>query len=91
MAKLYKQMRVRTLMTLHYQNAETYSQNNNLQYQFALKTLANTRIHPQDIILDIGCGDGLITSQIALTHLNANIIGTDISQSTKLEIMTCPQ
>lgn len=80
MAKLYKQMRVRTLMTLHYQNAETYSQNNNLQYQFALKILAKTNIQPQETILDIGCGDGLITHEIAQKHPTATVTGIDISK-----------
>lgn len=68
-------------MPIHaYENPEKYSRHNNLQYQFAKDLLNKVEIYPTDQILDIGCGDGRITAELALLANKASVMGTDISQ-----------
>jgi len=56
-----------------------YSQHNDLQYNFSIKTLTLIELFSTIRLLDIGCGDGLITNEIARITQNGCIIGTDIS------------
>ncbi|HEM6962622.1 TPA: methyltransferase domain-containing protein [Legionella pneumophila] len=68
------------VMTQHsYENPELYKQNNALQYNFAMKFLSKIVFDPNARVLDVGCGDGLITSEIAKIVSDGNILGTDIS------------
>lgn len=61
-----------------YKFAVKYSQNNALQYSFAMSLLSKLSINKTSRILDIGCGDGRITSQLAKNTLKG-VIGTDLS------------
>lgn len=63
-----------------YQNPEAYSKNNKLQYSFAMRVLSGAQICPSDRVLDLGCGDGRITVEIAKIAHEGCIIGTDISE-----------
>lgn len=63
-----------------YKNPEQYSKNNALQYNFAMKILNRISFNSNSRILDIGCGDGIITSEIAKIVTEGCVIGTDISQ-----------
>ncbi|MDR3443600.1 MAG: methyltransferase domain-containing protein [Legionella sp.] len=63
-----------------YKNPEQYSKNNALQYNFAMKILSRISFNSNSRILDIGCGDGIITSEIAKIVTEGCVIGTDISQ-----------
>jgi len=63
-----------------YKNPDDYSKNNNLQFEFAMQTIKNIEISSTARVLDIGCGDGLITSKIADKATKGSVIGTDISQ-----------
>jgi trans-aconitate methyltransferase len=63
-----------------YKNPDDYSKNNNLQFEFAMQSIQHIEINPDSRILDIGCGDGLITRKIAEKVTQGCIIGTDISQ-----------
>lgn len=68
-------------MTTHiFENATTYRKNNALQYNFAMKFLSNLTLFSNARVLDIGCGDGLITSEIAKIVTEGCVIGTDISK-----------
>ena len=62
-----------------YKNPIKYSQNNALQYNFAMKALSKISLKLDSRVLDIGCGDGLITSEISKIVTNGSVIGTDIS------------
>jgi len=62
-----------------YQNPEKYSKNNALQYNFAMKTLSKLSFELNSRVLDIGCGDGVITQEIAKIVATGCVIGTDIS------------
>lgn len=66
-------------MSHSYNNPEVYRNNNQLQFDFAMKALSHIVIRKSDKILDIGCGDGLITSKLAQAT-DAAVIGTDISE-----------
>ena len=61
-------------------NPLEYSRHSKLQYDFAHTMLRACEIKPTDRILDIGCGDGKITADIAEIVKNGQVIGTDISQ-----------
>lgn len=62
-----------------YKNPKKYSENNKLQYNFAIESLHPLLFDSQSRILDIGCGDGLITSELANIVKEGCVIGTDIS------------
>ncbi len=67
-------------MSTHvYNNPETYSKNNALQYNFAMGILKTIEIDPCSRILDIGCGDGKITFELAELANEGCVIGTDVS------------
>ena len=63
-----------------YQNPELYSKNNSLQYNFAMQILKRANICQTDKVLDLGCGDGRITSEIAKITHEGCVIGADISE-----------
>lgn len=62
-----------------YKNPKKYSENNSLQYNFAMDMLSNIVFESTSRVLDIGCGDGAITSEISKIVQNGCVIGTDIS------------
>lgn len=69
-------------MPVHiFKNPELYSKNNALQYNFAMKMLSKISFNSTSRILDIGCGDGVITNEIAKIVTDGCIIGSDISEA----------
>ena len=67
-------------MPVHiYKNPLHYSKNNVLQYNFAMKMINKISFNSISRVLDIGCGDGIITNEMAKTVKNGCVIGTDIS------------
>lgn len=62
-----------------FQNPNKYSKNNALQYNFAMKLLSKMSFDSKSRVLDIGCGDGVITNEIAGIVPEGCVIGTDIS------------
>lgn len=62
-----------------YKNPDKYSVSNNLQYDFAMQLIRRSGITKDVKLLDIGCGDGRITAEIA--KLAGVVEGTDISDS----------
>jgi len=66
-------------MPIHtFNNPGLYSQNNALQYNFTMQLLGKV-IAPESRILDLGCGDGLITNEVAKIVEEGVVVGTDIS------------
>lgn len=63
-----------------YRNPNKYSKNNALQYNFAMKLLSKISFDNQSRVLDVGCGDGVITNEIAEIVHEGCVIGTDISE-----------
>lgn len=71
-----------TNMTKHiYNNPSDYCKNNALQYNFAMTALSSISFSTNSRILDIGCGDGIITNEIAKIVHGGCVIGTDISMT----------
>ena len=60
-------------------NPTEYKRHSKLQYDFAHSMLKSTGINETDKILDIGCGDGKITADIARMVPCGRVIGIDIS------------
>ncbi|MDX1838534.1 class I SAM-dependent methyltransferase [Legionella taurinensis] len=63
-----------------YRNPNKYSKNNSLQYDFAMKLLRKISLVKESHVLDIGCGDGVITNQMAEMVHEGDVTGTDISE-----------
>lgn len=62
-----------------FKNPNKYSENNALQYNFAMTILSKITFESNSRVLDIGCGDGTITNEIAQIVNNGCVIGTDLS------------
>lgn len=62
-----------------YWKAEEYYQNSSSQKNAAADLLAFVTVKEYDKILDVGCGDGKITAEIAGKIPSGSIIGVDIS------------
>ncbi|MCP6756534.1 class I SAM-dependent methyltransferase, partial [Klebsiella pneumoniae] len=65
----------------HYWNAEEYHIHSQAQAYAALELLTSFNFKGDEQVLDIGCGDGKITSAIANSLPNGIILGIDISQT----------
>lgn len=63
-----------------YRNPIKYSKNNALQHNFAVNLLSKLSFNSKSRVLDIGCGDGVITKEIARIVIDGCVIGTDISE-----------
>ncbi|GEM_PF-624733 len=66
-------------MTHSFSNPGEYKNNSNLQYDFAHRLLKDAGIKPTDRILDIGCGDGRVTANMAGIANKGMVLGTDLS------------
>lgn len=61
-------------------NAQSYSENSRLQYKASKKFFDELPLRGDEIILDIGCGTGLLTSEIAKRVPQGKVIGIDSSE-----------
>jgi trans-aconitate 2-methyltransferase len=62
-------------------NAEDYQQNSAAQQQWACELIAKLALTGSENLLDLGCGDGKITAEIADRLPNGTVIGIDNSSS----------
>src|ERR1700751_2908222 len=62
-------------------NAELYSQRSSLQQTMAAEVLQALDVTSSDRVLDVGCGDGRITSEIARVVPNGCVVGVDASSN----------
>lgn len=60
-------------------NAIYYRKNSDLQYGLASELLKKHQFNPKEIVLDVGCGDGRITAEIAAQVPKGKVIGVDAS------------
>lgn len=60
-------------------NARDYSRQSSLQQSMAEEQLAILQIHGSERVLDIGCGDGKITAEIAARLPQGSVLGVDPS------------
>lgn len=61
-------------------NPNDYQKNSDLQYKWAMESLAVFPFESNDKILDLGCGTGSVTVEIAAKAPSGIIIGLDISK-----------
>ncbi len=60
-------------------NAEDYERNSKAQQQWARELIGKLSLSGSEKILDVGCGDGKVTAEIASFVPNGNVIGVDNS------------
>jgi trans-aconitate 2-methyltransferase len=61
-------------------NATDYSRHSSLQEAMAREVLASVDLADSNRILDVGCGDGKITAQIAARSPRSSVVGVDPSR-----------
>jgi trans-aconitate 2-methyltransferase len=62
-------------------DAELYRQRSSLQQTMAAEVLLTLELTSSDRVLDVGCGDGRITSEIARRVPNGCVVGVDASSN----------
>ncbi|CAN5433453.1 class I SAM-dependent methyltransferase [soil metagenome] len=62
-------------------NGELYNKNSSLQYDYAMAFLHKQKLRGDEQILDVGCGDGKISREIATLVSQGNVLGIDASVS----------
>ncbi len=60
-------------------NAEDYERNSSQQQQWARDLIAQLRLRGDEIVLDVGCGDGKVTAEIASLVPRGRVLGIDLS------------
>lgn len=68
-------------MSIYNWNAEDYQQNSAAQQQWASELIAKLALTGSEDVLDLGCGDGKVTAEIAHRVPNGSVIGIDNSSS----------
>ncbi len=66
-------------MSTYKWNAEDYSKNSNAQQKWARELIEKLEIKGNETLLDIGCGDGKVTAEIANFLSDGQVIGIDNS------------
>ena len=61
-------------------NAKDYAKNSQNQFQWAKELIPKLKLHGDEALLDIGCGDGKITAEIARCLPNGRAVGVDSSE-----------
>lgn len=62
-------------------NGELYNKNSSLQYEYAISFLHGQTLCGDEHVLDVGCGDGKISREIATLVPRGNVLGIDASVS----------
>lgn len=60
-------------------NAEDYAKNSSAQFGLAQELISKLNLRGGESVLDIGCGDGKISAQIAQAATNGKVLGIDLS------------
>jgi trans-aconitate 2-methyltransferase len=61
-------------------NAQDYAKNSTNQYAWAQELIPKLKLTGNEALLDIGCGDGKITAEIAKALPNGKVVGIDSSK-----------
>lgn len=62
-------------------DARDYAKNSQGQFGWAMSNVDKLRLQPTDNVLDIGCGDGKVTAELANRVPAGSVIGVDRSES----------
>jgi len=68
-------------MSSYHWNAEDYQQNSTAQQQWARELIAKLVLTGSENVLDLGCGDGKVTAEIADRISHGTVIGIDNSDA----------
>ena len=60
-------------------NSADYHKSSQPQQQWAKELIAKLRLSGNEVVLDIGCGDGKVTAEIARNLSGGNVTGVDSS------------
>ena len=60
-------------------DAEQYSRNSSVQFQWALELIGRLGLKGDERVLDIGCGDGKVTAELARRTPRGAVVGVDSS------------
>ena len=60
-------------------NAAAYAANSSVQQSWARELIARLHLHGDEHVLDVGCGDGKVTAEIARALPRGAVLGTDAS------------
>ncbi len=73
-------------------NAQDYAQNSQNQFQWAKELIPKLKLQGNETLLDIGCGDGKITAELARCLPSGRAVGVDSSEKMiNLAKTTFPQ
>jgi trans-aconitate methyltransferase len=61
-------------------NAQDYAKNSQNQFQWAKELIPKLKLQGNETLLDIGCGDGKITAELARCLPNGRAVGVDSSE-----------
>lgn len=61
-------------------NAKDYEKNSGAQQKWARELIANLNLTGFEDVLDLGCGDGKVTTEIAQLVANGSVVGVDNSR-----------
>jgi ubiquinone/menaquinone biosynthesis C-methylase UbiE len=62
-------------------DANDYQKNSNLQWKWAMESLETFPFSEGDKVLDLGCGSGSVTKEIAAKVPSGTVIGLDVSEA----------
>jgi trans-aconitate methyltransferase len=65
----------------HNWNADDYANNSSAQLQWAEELISKLALKGSESLLDIGCGDGKISAQLARIVKNGHVLGIDSSEN----------
>jgi trans-aconitate methyltransferase len=60
-------------------NAEDYSKNSSEQQKWARELIAKLKLRGDERVLDLGCGDGKVTAELAAHVPRGEVVGVDLS------------
>ncbi|HEX4350400.1 MAG TPA: class I SAM-dependent methyltransferase, partial [Verrucomicrobiae bacterium] len=60
-------------------NAAAYAANSTVQQSWARELIAKLKLRGDEHVLDVGCGDGKVTAEIARAVLRGRVLGVDAS------------
>lgn len=61
-------------------NSEDYRKNSSAQTQWAMELVSSIGLQPDATVLDIGCGDGRVTRELARIAHKGKVVGLDASE-----------
>jgi trans-aconitate methyltransferase len=70
-----------TTLNTYRWNAQDYAQNSQAQQQWAKELIAQLQLCGHENVLDLGCGDGKVTAEIARIVDHGTVVGIDNSEA----------